>query len=440
VSIDPQNNRLSFGEKLPLVSVYVPTDPKYLVRADLTKSNSPKTLFSQTFLPAEDDSSYPFLKLNPTGRVEKRFTFTEADDYTLQFLVRDPRSSRWFPITRLRFTVEFLSVPSMPKPVALLSEPWGNWAYLWFPYEKRATGRPEVRLWRRGDKLTKAGGDEYTIQVIQDQEVVGVSQPQSVADFEQTRLRFPLSLAQHKGGGPLQAKDLLAGIGQYHILVQKNGRLDSAYPFVVVHDAQNPLVKEPPFKFHARQTPIYSISGLLTNLDDLIVPRMPSDKVERHDAGETVWMERIANSEADALFKSINRKPATPMPQLPIPMMVTESPAIPQENPTPPQVASTSNAENPTKPPKLEPKPPETASEPDPVETRPVVPEVAATVPEAHPMPTPAELETDARTPIEPPGVFQAHLPLILIVLLAHVGIGVFCSYKILVTRSVSDA
>ena len=439
-SINPKNNRLTFETKLPLVAVYVPTSPrKFLLKAELWKAGGAKKEHSWDFEVAPNPSSYPFLKVSSSDRPERSFAFTQAGDYELRFWARDPIVPQGKYITRLAFTVDLLDDSQRPKPLAVLSGPWDDWAYLWFPYGKRETGRPEVRIWRRADLKTPPEGDQYAVKILKNNVLLGSSEPQTVKDFEHARLSFPLTTPENLGGSELLAKDLLTAVGEYHVLVEKNGKLDAAYSFEVEHRARfvgTQFSNEPMFKFHANQRPIESVH------EDFIVPRMPGDAVEREGAGDTLWMERMSNVKAALVF---NRTTPPAIVQNPVeaplvkPAIVTEPMVpvepMPKEEPMPREVASVTPMDT-EKAPRI-PMPQETTPEPSPTvpeasETTPKPQEESKTSPPSKRSTRDASGEELGTGPNpEPPSIWETHLGLIATVFAAHLAIGAFCSYKI---------
>lgn len=447
-SIDPKNNRITFETKLALVAVYLPTTPMYFVKAELWRAGGARKLHFWDFELTPNPSSYPFLKIKP--RAEKPFAFTDAGDYVLKFWARDPRVPQGVYITHLEFQVEFLNDPQKPKPVAVLSGPWDNWAYLWFPYGARENGRPQLRIWRRADLSTKPEGDEYTVRILKKNMLLAVSEPKTVTGLEHSRLDFPLSLPENLGGSELLAKDLLAQVGEYHVLVEKNGKPDGAYTFEVEHRPRltgTQYSVDPAFVFHKNQKPVDAV------LEDFIVPRMPGDNVEREGAGDTVWMERMSTVEAALAFNQKTPDTGVPNPSttpLVKPVVVTESmdPAEkkPSENPMPREVATLTVKDteklhviplpmdnSPNDPPSK----PEEQTTPEPAKTE-TTPAPAETLKTEDPPKRTTRLSSDENPdfapdpPLQRPTIWESHLGLIATIFAAHLAVGLFCSYKIL--------
>lgn len=456
-SIDPKTNRITFETKWPLVAVFVPTSPRrFLVRAELWKDNSAEELHSWDFVATPDKVSYPFLKISPSTRTDRPFTFTEPGDYRLRFWAKDPIAPAGVYITQLDFQVEFLDLPERAKPLAVLTGPWDAWAYLWCPYGERESGRPQVRIWRRADLKTPPEGDQYAVKIVKNGVLVGMSEPKIVTDFEPVRLDFPLTLPENLGGGQLVGRDLLAQVGEYHVLVEKNGQPQGGYFFEVELLNQlfvTQLSSKPAFKFHENQTPLES------PLQDYIVRRMPSDKVTRDGAGDTVWMERMSSVQAALVFRQIDPAAKVPDPMttpLVKPGVVTEpiKPAV-----EPPREVASLTPKDEGKLPTI-PLPTESTSKPNVTVAKPDVstpkPDVSVPKPEeASSKPEPATKTVETARPEEPArrpsressdeeptvalepapkplSIWESHLGLIASIFAAHIAVGVFCSYKIL--------
>ena len=275
-----KTRQLVWDTNHPLAAVFLPKDA--FVEAVISKADSSSPLHRQSF--RATPLYEPFSLLAPaTGST---FRFEEAGEYQLTFLVNNK------PTTRLKFSIAMLKSDDMFNPVrfAFTNEPWAREACLWLPLPGQVDAPPEVRLWRNHKTLQeKPEPLNYAVELRKDGETVASSGPIPLRTHKQTEFKFPLRQVFGAQGSPFLASELLARDGLYHVVVTKDGQLDAVYPLTIKNGKP---------EFPKQQTLGYEPH------EDFIVPRFPGTTIVKTGAGDVLWMTKLPDAEATAIFKA----------------------------------------------------------------------------------------------------------------------------------------
>ena len=216
----------------------------------------------------------------------KEFFLTEEGDYVVGFLADGK------PMTSFAFSVFARDNGDQfdPKKFYYTRGPWDDWAFLHMPLKR---GDPAAfRCWRRGDFSFVDGGEavKYTAEIRKDGDVIADGGSNHTGTQKWQKMLFDMKYPQDKGGVYMTAPQLFErGDGIYHTVLKKDDRMFAVWQFEVKNG--KPLV-------HARQSSAYQPRT------EYMVPRNPSTSDGGDGAGDIIWMKRLPEKKAQAIYQN----------------------------------------------------------------------------------------------------------------------------------------
>ena len=191
-------------------------------------------------------------------------------------------------MTRIPFTVTTKSNNDDfdPQTIWYAQGPWSDWSYVYSLRRNGANANIEFRMWAQRQSFdTDRETDEYDVVMKKDGDIVAQSRVGHVGTQHWLPLQFQMRHPESKGGRMFTLGDLTARDGDYQFIVHRNKQLHAAY-HLSVKDGK-PL-------HHPRQAASYQPRH------QYIIPRYHNLHAGVSDGGDTYWMQRLTDSQADA--------------------------------------------------------------------------------------------------------------------------------------------
>lgn len=271
------NGLLTLHRDHPIVAAWLPNGAK--VEVAITRSGSATPIYRQ---PLEMSAGYGvFSRL--TGYHANEFYFTQAGAYEVTFLCNGA------PMTRLPFSVFVKSDGDdfNPRKFFYVQGEWDDWGFLHMPLDE--SDPAQVWCWARVVSMTETpGAVRYTAEIRKDGDVIADCGDAFTSSHEWQQFKFSMKYPENKGGAYMKSTELLErGDGTYHIVMKHDNKMHRVWKFEVVDGK--------PVR-HARQASDHSPRT------SYMIPRHAGIYDAGESAGNIVWMKRLPDSEARAVY------------------------------------------------------------------------------------------------------------------------------------------